>query len=63
MSEVIDTTQMYLRTVYELLEESVAPLRARIAERMGHSTPTVRKRCRGWRGMVCWRSIRTGESR
>ena len=41
MSEVIDTTQMYLRTVYELLEESVAPLRARIAERMGHSTPTV----------------------
>jgi len=41
MSQVIDTTQMYLRTIYELLEEGVPPRRARIAERMGHSTPTV----------------------
>ena len=41
MSPVIDTTQMYLRTVYELLEEGVTPLRARIAERMQHSGPTV----------------------
>jgi len=38
---VIDTTEMYLRTVYELLEEGVTPLRARIAERMQHSGPTV----------------------
>lgn len=41
MSHLIDTTEMYLRTVYELLEEGVAPLRARIAERLQHSGPTV----------------------
>lgn len=41
MSELIDTTEMYLRTVYELLEEGVAPLRARIAERLHQSGPTV----------------------
>ncbi|MCL2470285.1 MAG: metal-dependent transcriptional regulator [Propionibacteriaceae bacterium] len=41
MSPVIDTTEMYLRTVFELLEEGVTPLRARIAERMQHSGPTV----------------------
>lgn len=41
MSHLIDTTEMYLRTVYELLEEGVPPLRARIAERMQHSGPTV----------------------
>ena len=40
-SELIDTTQMYLRTVYELEEEGVVPLRARIAERLGQSGPTV----------------------
>jgi DtxR family transcriptional regulator, Mn-dependent transcriptional regulator len=32
---------MYLRTVYELEEEGVIPLRARIAERLGQSGPTV----------------------
>jgi DtxR family Mn-dependent transcriptional regulator len=32
---------MYLRTIYELDEEGVIPMRARIAERMGHSGPTV----------------------
>ncbi len=40
-SELIDTTQMYLRTVYELEEEGVIPLRARIAERLSQSGPTV----------------------
>jgi len=40
-SELIDTTEMYLRTVYELEEEGVTPLRARIAERLGQSGPTV----------------------
>jgi DtxR family Mn-dependent transcriptional regulator len=39
--ELIDTTEMYLRTVYELEEEGVVPLRARIAERLGQSGPTV----------------------
>ncbi|WP_245627408.1 metal-dependent transcriptional regulator [Kribbia dieselivorans] len=32
---------MYLRTVFELEEEGVVPMRARIAERLGHSGPTV----------------------
>ena len=39
--DLIDTTEMYLRTVYELLEEGVVPLRARIAERLHQSGPTV----------------------
>jgi len=41
VSELIDTTEMYLRTVFELEEEGVVPLRARIAERLGQSGPTV----------------------
>lgn len=41
MSELIDTTEMYLRTIYELGEEGVPPLRARIVERLGQSGPTV----------------------
>lgn len=40
-SDLIDTTEMYLRTVYELEEEGVVPLRARIAERLGQTGPTV----------------------
>jgi DtxR family transcriptional regulator, Mn-dependent transcriptional regulator len=38
---LIDTTEMYLRTVYELEEEGIVPLRARIAERLAQSGPTV----------------------
>jgi DtxR family Mn-dependent transcriptional regulator len=41
VSDLIDTTEMYLRTIYELEEEGVVPLRARIAERLGQSGPTV----------------------
>ncbi|HZJ07850.1 MAG TPA: metal-dependent transcriptional regulator [Nocardioidaceae bacterium] len=41
MSDLIDTTEMYLRTVYELVEEDIVPLRARIAERLHQSGPTV----------------------
>lgn len=41
MSDLIDTTEMYLKTVFELEEEGVVPMRARIAERLGHSGPTV----------------------
>lgn len=41
MSELIDTTEMYLKTVYELEEDGVTPLRARIVERLDHSGPTV----------------------
>ncbi|HUB38980.1 MAG TPA: metal-dependent transcriptional regulator [Streptosporangiaceae bacterium] len=38
---LIDTTEMYLRTVFELEEEGIVPLRARIAERLSQSGPTV----------------------
>lgn len=41
MSDLIDTTEMYLRTIFELVEEGVIPLRARIAERLEQSGPTV----------------------
>ena len=41
MSDLIDTTEMYLRTIFELEEEGIVPLRARIAERLQQSGPTV----------------------
>ena len=41
MKDLVDTTEMYLRTVYELNEEGIIPLRARIAERLDQSGPTV----------------------
>ena len=41
MNDLIDTTEMYLRTVFELEEEGIVPLRARIAERLRQSGPTV----------------------
>ncbi len=41
MVDLIDTTEMYLRTILELEEENIVPLRARISERLGHSGPTV----------------------
>ncbi|MDN3311038.1 iron dependent repressor, metal binding and dimerization domain protein [Microbacterium oryzae] len=41
MTDLIDTTEMYLRTILDLEEEEIVPLRARISERLGHSGPTV----------------------
>jgi len=41
MTDLIDTTEMYLRTIYELREDGVVPMRARIAEHLGHAGPTV----------------------
>ena len=41
VTDLIDTTEMYLRTIFELEEEGIVPLRARIAERLSHSGPTV----------------------
>jgi DtxR family Mn-dependent transcriptional regulator len=38
---LIDTTEMYLRTLFELEEEGIPPLRARIVERLSQSGPTV----------------------
>src|SRR5262245_55880231 len=38
---LIDTTEMYLKAVYELEADGVVPRRARIADRLGQSAPTV----------------------
>src|SRR6218665_1866879 len=37
MTDLIDTTEMYLRTILDLEEEDIVPLRARISERLGDS--------------------------
>jgi len=41
VTDLVDTTEMYLRTILDLEEERIVPLRARISERLGHSGPTV----------------------
>jgi DtxR family Mn-dependent transcriptional regulator len=41
MTDLVDTTEMYLRTILDLEEEHIVPLRARISERLAHSGPTV----------------------
>ncbi|WP_026459945.1 metal-dependent transcriptional regulator [Schaalia suimastitidis] len=41
MGDLIDTTEMYLKTILEMEEDGVTPLRARIVDRLGHSGPTV----------------------
>ncbi|MFM5904170.1 MAG: iron dependent repressor, metal binding and dimerization domain protein [Microbacteriaceae bacterium] len=41
MTDLIDTTEMYLRTILELEEDGQVVLRARISERLGQSGPTV----------------------
>ena len=40
-TDLIDTTEMYLRTIVELEEDGVPPMRARIVDALGHSGPTV----------------------
>ena len=39
--DLIDSTEMYLRTVLELEEERIPALRARLSERLGLSAPSV----------------------
>ena len=69
MADLIDTTEMYLKTILELEEDGVTPLRARIVDRLGHSGPTVSQTVarmeRGWNtsrtsampsNMASWRS-------
>lgn len=38
---LVDTTEMYLKAIYELEEEGVPPMRARLVERLEQSKPTV----------------------
>ncbi|MDE1565518.1 metal-dependent transcriptional regulator [Actinotignum sanguinis] len=39
--DLVDTREMYLKAVYELEEEGIVPLRARLVERLSQSKPTV----------------------
>ncbi len=39
--DLIDSTEMYLRTVLELEEEGIPALRARLSERLGLSAPSI----------------------
>ncbi|HVL97765.1 MAG TPA: metal-dependent transcriptional regulator [Egibacteraceae bacterium] len=41
MTPLIDATEMYLRTVWELEEERITPIRARLVERLNLSPPAV----------------------
>lgn len=41
MTPLIDATEMYLRTVWELEEEGITPIRARLVERLSLSAPAV----------------------
>jgi DtxR family transcriptional regulator, Mn-dependent transcriptional regulator len=41
--DLVDTTEMYLKAVLELEEEGTVAMRARLAERFGHSGPTVQQ--------------------
>jgi len=41
VSDLIDTTEMYLRTILELEEDGVVPMRARIVELLSQAGPTV----------------------
>lgn len=41
MTPLIDATEMYLRTVWELEEEGITPIRARLVERLNLSAPAV----------------------
>ncbi|AAO44209.1 metal-dependent transcriptional regulator [Tropheryma whipplei] len=42
MNDLVDTTEMYLRTIVNLEEEGISPIiKARISERIGHTAPTV----------------------
>jgi len=43
MTGLVDTTEMYVRTVYELEEEGIEPIRARICERLDLRGTSVRQ--------------------
>lgn len=41
MGELIDTTEMFLKVIWELREDGIPPLRARVTERLEQSVPAV----------------------
>ena len=48
MTDLIDTTEMYLRTILELEEENIVALRARIAERLATPAPLFPRLSAAW---------------
>ena len=59
VSDLIDTTEMYLRTIFELEEEGIVPLRA--GSPSGWATPArpSPRPWRGWSATACCRSPAT----
>ena len=41
MTEMHDTTEEYLETIFEIEEEGIVPIRARLVERLRLSAPSV----------------------
>ena len=62
MSDLIDTTEMYLKTIYELEEEGIVPLRARIAERLTSPARPSARQSPAWSVTGCSRSKVTATS-
>src|SRR5699024_4632842 len=62
VNDLIDTTEMYLKSIIELEEQSIVPLRARIAERLEHSGPTVSQTVARMERDVCSTSAMTATS-
>ena len=53
MADLIDTTEMYLKTILELEEDGVTPLRARIVDRLGIQGRRSRRRSHVWSATGC----------
>ncbi len=47
MAEMHDATEEYLETILEIEEEGIAPIRARLVERLGLSAAAVSERSAG----------------
>ena len=63
MTDLIDTTEMYLRTILELEEEGIVPMRARIAELTRALRPDRFPRLwHAWRSTACSPLSRTATS-
>ena len=60
MTDLVDTTEMYLRTILDLEEEQILPMRARISERLTPA-PRSRRRSRAWNATdSSWSSLIAG---
>ena len=59
MNDLVDTTEMYLRTIYDLEEEGVVPLRAASPSASSRVAPPSARPCRGWSATGCCTSPAT----